>query len=152
MKLAYLGFFLIPIVSGCVSGKEVKCFKDSKTLINNLYYNFPVNGSVVVENSDFSTLNVFFSSELTKLLLKDQKCRNKISGICNIDFSIITHNQDVPNKYKILQEKSNIVTVKLEYPQYSEFLDYIVDDGSNCLKIKNIKYDNETNLLKILSN
>ena len=53
--------------------------------------------------------------------------------------------------YKILQVTNNLVTVKIEYPQFSEFVNYMIDNSSNCKKIKNINYDDGTDLRKILS-
>ena len=153
MKFSFISIFFMSLISGCTTAKEIQCFNNSKELITGLYTKFPIGGKNIVENSDANILNTFFSNNLTNLLLKDKECSKKGSGVCNIDFSIMTHQQDIPNhnEYKILQTTNTVVTVKLAYPQYSVFLDYIVDDSTPCKKIKNIKYDDNTNLLKILS-
>lgn len=147
--LSILGLnFLLP---SCTSAKEVECFKSSSSLVNALYIKFPITGKNAIENANKTVLSNFFNDGLTKLLLEDQECADKTGGLCNIDFSIMTHQQDSVSKYKILQATKNVVTVKLEYPQYSEFLDYMIDNSSTCMKIKNIKYDDNASLLKILS-
>lgn len=143
-------FVLNFLLSSCTSAKEVECFKSSKFLVNELYTKFPITGRSAIENANKRVLNTFFNDGLTKLLLKDKKCADKIRGVCNVDFSIMTHQQDSVSKYKILQTTKNLVTVKLEYPQYSEFIDYIIDNDSTCLKIKDIKYDDNESLLEIL--
>lgn len=139
--------------SGCANAKEVQCFNQSENLIKKIYEKFPIGGENNIENSDEKTLNSFFSKDLSSLIYKDKKCREKFDGICNIDFNILINQQDVPNDkgYKILQVTNNLVTVKIEYPQFSEFVNYMIDNSSNCKKIKNINYDDGTDLRKILS-
>ncbi|MCF4288241.1 hypothetical protein V6314_05740, partial [Acinetobacter baumannii] len=72
------------------------------------------------------------------------------NGVCNIDFNILIHSQDTPNKYKILQDTDNLVTVKVEYHQYSEFINFVINKESSCKKIGNIKYDDGSDLIKML--
>lgn len=100
------------------NAKEIQCFTQSENLIKKIYETFPIGGEDNIENSDEKTLNYFFSKDLSSLIYKDKKCREKFDGICNIDFNILINQQDVSNDngYKILQVTNNLVTVKIEYP------------------------------------
>ena len=140
-------FFLYGVAN---ASNEEKCFKDSKILITNLYKNYPVDGNKIIENADRKTISRFFSNQLTNMLVKDYTCRSNLNGVCNIDFNILIHSQDAPNKYKILQDADNLVTVKVEYHQYSEFINFVINKESSCKKIGNIKYDDRSDLIKML--
>lgn len=150
MKLLILEILCLSLLSGCVSAKEAECYNTSKSLITDLYNKFPINGDEVVENKNRKTLSNFFDKNLANLLIKDQECSRKNNGVCNIDFNILIHSQDTPNKYKILQDTDNLVTVKVEYHQYSEFLNFVINKESSCKKIGNIKYDDGSDLIKML--
>jgi len=150
MKILILELFCLSLLSGCVSAKEVECYNTSKSLITGLYDKFPINGDEVIENKNRKILSNFFDKNLTNLLLKDQECSAKNNGICNIDFNILIHSQDTPNKYKILQDVDNLVTVKVEYHQYSEFINFVINKEYSCKKIGNIKYDDGSDLIRML--
>ncbi|MFI8146995.1 hypothetical protein, partial [Acinetobacter sp. ABJ_C5_2] len=120
------------------------------SLIMNLYKNYPVDGNKIIESADRKTISRFFSNQLTNMLVKDYECSSSLNGVCNIDFNILIHSQDTPNKYKILQDTDSLVTVKVEYHQYSQFINFVINKEFSCKKIGNIKYDNGSDLIKIL--
>ncbi|WP_407504545.1 hypothetical protein [Acinetobacter baumannii] len=142
----FLSFFF----SVTNASNDEKCFEDSKSLITNLYKNYPVDGNKIIESADRKTISRFFSNQLTNMLVKDYECGSNLNGVCNIDFNILIHSQDTPNKYKILQDTDNLVTVKVEYHQYSEFINFVINKESSCKKIRNIKYDDGSDLIKML--
>ncbi|HCW5556304.1 TPA: hypothetical protein OXQ01_000373 [Acinetobacter baumannii] len=150
MKLLILEILCLSLLSGCASAKEAECYNTSKALITDLYNKFPINGDEVIENKNIKTLSNFFDKNLTNLLIKDQECSARNNGVCNIDFNILIHSQDTPNKYKTLQDTDNLVTVKVEYHQYSEFINFVINKESSCKKIGNIKYDDGSDLIKML--
>ncbi|NQE72803.1 hypothetical protein AbA118F_0112 [Acinetobacter baumannii] len=84
------------------------------------------------------------------MLVKDYACRSNLNGVCNIDFNILSNAQDDIDKFSILQATNNIVTVKFNMPTHGEFIDFLIENKGKCKLIKNIKYDNNTNLIKIL--
>ncbi|RIX38060.1 hypothetical protein D3X54_19095, partial [Acinetobacter baumannii] len=86
----------------------------------------------------------------TNMLVKDYACRSNLNGVCNIDFNILSNAQDDIGKFSILQATDNIVTVKFNTPTHGEFIDFLIENKGKCKLIKNIKYDNNSNLIKIL--
>lgn len=46
-------------------------------------------------------LSKYFDSTLTALFLRDEECKNKTQGICNLDFEPIIDAQDLDNKYPV---------------------------------------------------
>jgi hypothetical protein len=46
-------------------------------------------------------LSKYFDSTLTALFLRDEECKNKTGGICNLDFDPIIDAQDLDNKYPV---------------------------------------------------
>ena len=119
-------------------------------MILELYSTFPIDGNLVVEESDQKTISRFFSPELTSLLKKEDDCREQTTGVGNLEFKILSHSQDDLKGFKILQATNNIVRIKFDTPDHGEFIDFIIQDNKKCKLIKDIKY-NDTNLLKILS-
>lgn len=142
--------FLSFLYSVTNASNDEKCFKDSKDLITNLYKNYPVDGNKIIENAGRKNISRFFANQLTNMLVKDYECGSNLNGVCNIDFNILIHSQDTPNKYKILQDTDNLVTVKVEYHQYSEFINFVINKEYSCKKIGNIKYDDGSDLIKML--
>ncbi|EOH6037742.1 hypothetical protein [Acinetobacter baumannii] len=151
MKYKLFTFIFLSLFFGVTNASnDEKCFKDSKDLITNLYKNYPVDGNKIIESADRKTISRVFSNQLTNMLVKDYECGSNLNGVCNIDFNILIHSQDTPNKYKILQDTDNLVTVKVEYHQYSEFINFVINKESSCKKIRNIKYDDGSDLIKML--
>lgn len=142
----FLSFFF----SVTNASNDEKCFEDSKSLITNLYKNYPVDGNKIIESADRKTISRFFSNQLTNMLVKDYACRSNLNGVCNIDFNILSNAQDDIGKFSILQATDNIVTVKFNTPTHGEFNDFLIENKGKCKLIKNIKYDNNSNLIKIL--
>ncbi|MDN8306191.1 hypothetical protein QZK36_06135 [Acinetobacter baumannii] len=142
----FLSFFF----SVTNASNDEKCFEDSKSLITNLYKNYPVDGNKIIESADRKTISRFFSNQLTNMLVKYYACRSNLNGVCNIDFNILSNAQDDIGKFSILQATNNIVTVKFNTPTHGEFIDFLIENKGKCKLIKNIKYDNNTNLIKIL--
>ncbi|MEQ1325423.1 hypothetical protein ABLU08_01155 [Acinetobacter nosocomialis] len=132
------------------ASNDEKCFEDSKILIINLYKNYPVDGNKIIESADRKTISRFFSNQLTNMLVKDYACRSNLNGVCNIDFNILSNAQDDIGKFSILQATDNIVTVKFNTPTHGKFIDFLIENKGKCKLIKNIKYNNNTNLIKIL--
>ncbi|ARG15356.1 TPA: hypothetical protein JIZ13_10510 [Acinetobacter nosocomialis] len=150
MQLKIFVLISLGILSGCVSANnDEKCFKDSKSLITNLYKTFPVNGNKIVESADKKTISKFFNNQLTTMLLNDYKCRGKSNGVCNIDFNILNNSQDDLGEFNILQATNNIVTVKFDTPTHGEFIDFLIESKGECKVVKNIQYNN-ANLLDLL--
>lgn len=151
MKYKLFTFIFLSFSCGVASASnDEKCFKDSKSLITNLYKNFPIDGNKIIESADRKTISRFFSKQLTNMLIKDYKCSSNFNGVCNIDFNILSNAQDDIGKFSILQATDNIVTVKFDTPTHGEFIDFLIEGKGECKVIKNIKYDNNTNLIKIL--
>ncbi|MFK8986803.1 hypothetical protein [Acinetobacter seifertii] len=140
-------FFLYGVAN---ASNEEKFFKDSKSLITNLYKNYSVDGNKIIESAGRKNISRFFSKQLTNMLIKDYECSSNLNGVCNIDFNILSNAQDDIGKFSILQATDNIVTVKFDTPTHSEFIDFLIEGKGECKVIKNIKYDNNTNLIKIL--
>lgn len=148
-KLSTFIFLSFLCVTTNASNDE-KCFKDSKNLIINLYKKFPVDGNKIVESADRKTISNFFSNKLTNMLVKDYDCRSNLNGVCNIDFNILSNAQDELGKFSILQATDNIVTVKFDTSTHGEFIDFMIENKGKCKVVKNIKYNDNTNLIKVL--
>lgn len=52
----FLSFFF----SVTNASNDEKCFEDSKSLITNLYKNYPVDGNKIIESADRKTISRFF--------------------------------------------------------------------------------------------
>ncbi|MFJ1519858.1 hypothetical protein ACG59Z_08200 [Acinetobacter sp. ABJ_C1_1] len=141
--------FLSFLCSVTNANNDEKCFEDSKSLITNLYKNYPVDGNKIIESAGRKTISRFFSNQLTNMLVKDYEC-SSLNGVYNIDFNILSNAQDDIGKFSILQATDNIVTIKFDTPTHGEFIDFLIENKGKCKLIKNIKYDNNTNLIKIL--
>lgn len=151
MKYKLFTFIFLSLFFGVTNASnDEKCFKDSKKLITNLYKNYPVDGNKIIESSGRKNISRFFSNQLTNMLVKDYECSSSLNGVCNIDFNILSNAQDDIGKFSILQATDNIVTVKFDMPTHGEFIDFLIEGKGECKVIKNIKYDNNTNLIKIL--
>jgi len=120
----FLSFFF----SVTNASNDEKCFEDSKSLITNLYKNYPVDGNKIIESADRKTISRFFSNQLTNMLVKDYACRSNLNGVCNIDFNILSNAQDDIGKFSILQATDNIVTVKFNTPTHGEFIDFLIEN------------------------
>ena len=120
----FLSFFF----SVTNASNDEKCFEDSKSLITNLYKNYPVDGNKIIESADRKTISRFFSNQLTNMLVKDYACRSNLNGVCNIDFNILSNAQDDIGKFSILQATNNIVTVKFNTPTHGEFIDFLIEN------------------------
>lgn len=84
------------------------------------------------------------------MLVKDYECSSNLNGVCNIDFNTLSNAQDDLGKFSILQAIDNIVTVKFNTFTIGVFIDFLIENKGECKLIKNIKYDDNTNLIKIL--
>ena len=91
-------------------------------MILELYSTFPIDGNLVVEESDQKTISRFFSPELTSLLKKEDDCREQTTGVGNLEFKILSHSQDDLKGFKILQATNNIFTVKFNTPSHAELM------------------------------
>lgn len=129
MKYKLFAFiFLSFFFSVTNASNDEKCFEDSKSLITNLYKNYPVDGNKIIESADRKTISRFFSNQLTNMLVKDYACRSNLNGVCNIDFNILSNAQDDIGKFSILQATDNIVTVKFNTPTHGEFIDFLIEN------------------------
>lgn len=129
MKYKLFAFiFLSFFFSVTNASNDEKCFEDSKSLITNLYKNYPVVGNKIIESADRKTISRFFSNQLTNMLVKDYACRSNLNGVCNIDFNILSNAQDDIGKFSILQATDNIVTVKFNTPTHGEFIDFLIEN------------------------
>ncbi|MPS61931.1 hypothetical protein [Acinetobacter sp.] len=151
MKYKLFTFIFLSILCSVTNASsDEKCFKSSKDLITNLYKNYPVDGNKIIESADRKTISRFFANQLTNMLVKDYECRSNLNGVCNIDFNILSNAQYDIGKFSIIQATDNIVTVKFDTPTHGEFIYFFIGNKGKCKLIKNIKYDNNTNLIKIL--
>ncbi|MHA3062045.1 hypothetical protein ACX1N5_15540 [Acinetobacter sp. ANC 4636] len=148
-KNLFTTLFFVPTIASANT-----CHTKSDALIKDLYKTFPVDGSNTTQDASPALLNQFFSKKLSNLIIKDEKCAEKIQGLCNIEFNILTAAQDDPdqNKYKILQSAKTLVTVRLEYDHIPKFLNFKISSNSRCLLIEDIEYvDDQLSLLEILN-
>lgn len=130
------------------------CYTKSDTLIKGLYKTFPVDESNKIREASPTLLNKFFSKKLSDLIIKDEKCAERVQGLCNIDFDISTGAQDSPdqNKYTIIQSTNTQVKIQLEYNHTPELLIFKINSKSKCMLIEDIYYQNEKiSLLKLLN-
>lgn len=97
-------------------------------------------------------LSIFFTTKLTNLIIKDQINSEKVTGVCNIDFDILTHQQDEPvdEKYKILKNKKNTVTVGLDYQDHIEIINFKFESVGQCQYISDVNYAWGKSLVGIL--
>ena len=129
MKYKLFTFIFLSILCSVTNASnDDKCFEDSKSLITNLYKNYPVDGNKIIESADRKTISRFFSNQLTNMLVKDYACRSNLNGVCNIDFNILSNAQDDIGKFSILQATDNIVTVKFNTPTHGEFIDFLIEN------------------------
>lgn len=139
-KILISSLLLVPTIASANT-----CYTKSDTLIKDLYKTFPIGGSNNILDVSPALLNKFFSQELTNLIIKDEKCVEKIQGICNIEFDILTDAQDSPdqNKYTIVQSANTVVTVLMKYSHQPTFLDFKINSKSKCMFIEEIYHPNE---------
>lgn len=124
------------------------CYTKSDTLT------FPVDESNNIREANPALLNKFFSKKLSDLIIKDEKCAERVQGLCNIDLDISTGAQDSPdqNKYTIIQSTNTQVKIQLEYNHTPELLIFKINSKSKCMLIEDIYYQNEKiSLLKLLN-
>ncbi|MFI8147064.1 hypothetical protein ACH8JV_19460, partial [Acinetobacter sp. ABJ_C5_2] len=62
----------------------------------------------------------------------------------------LSNAQDELGKFSILQATDNIVTVKFDTSTHGEFIDFLIENKGKCKVVKNIKYNDNTNLIKVL--
>ncbi len=134
------------------NANDIICYKDQKKLIQSLYNYFPFQGSASVKNADKKLLSIFFTTKLTNLIIKDQINSMKGTGVCNIDFDILTHQQDEPvdEKYRILKRTKNVVRVGLNYQDHIEILNFKFESVDQCQYISDVNYSWGKSLVGIL--
>lgn len=89
---------------------------------------------------------------MTNWIIKDQINIAKGTGVCNIDFDILTHQQDEPidEKYKILKNTKNVVTVGLDYQDHIEIINFKFENVGQCQYISDLNYAWGKSLVRIL--
>ena len=122
-------------------------------LINDLYKKHPPNiDKYWLDNK--KELSRYFTRNLTLLFIKDDKCKIKTGGICNLDFDPIIGAQDFDNpnfelkltRLSAIKIKANFINSGKDYNMI-----FVLIDTSNGWKICNIIYDGGLSLVKLLS-
>ena len=101
------------------------------------------------------TLLLYFTDELTSLILKDRQCVIDTHEVCKLDFDPIFASQD-PGAMDLEispADKSNIVHVQFRYPDNGEkiSLSYHVEKTGRGWRIRDIIYTDAGSLRNLLS-
>jgi hypothetical protein len=101
------------------------------------------------------TLLLYFTDELTSLILKDRQCVKRTHEICKLNFDPIFASQD-PGATDLEitpDDKANTVHVQFRYPGSGEKinLSYKLEKTGRGWRIKDIIYSDAGSLLKLLS-
>jgi len=105
--------------------------------------------------ADKRTLSKYFDKELTTLFLKDDECKKREQGVCNLDFDPIYAAQDFDEKTTNLQIAAVVGQPDLFKVTFTNLgtrtLVYRLTDTPSGWRISDIKYPDEPSLKEILS-
>jgi hypothetical protein len=102
-------------------------------------------------------LSKYFDSNLTALFLRDEECKEKTQGICNLDFDPIIDAQDFDNKYPVSLEVKRLnsksqTRCKVIFSNITKrTLIYELRQTKGGWRIVDIIYSNGQSLKKLLS-
>jgi len=101
------------------------------------------------------TLSKYFDPELTALFMKDDECKKREQGVCNLDFDPIYEGQDFEEKTTNLQiaaEVSQPDSFKVTFTNLgTRTLVYRLTNTPGGWRIRDIKYSEGPSLKGILS-
>jgi hypothetical protein len=104
---------------------------------------------------DKRTLSKYFDKELTALFIKDDECKKREQGVCNLDFDPIYAAQDFDEKTTNLQIAAVVGQPDLFKVTFTNLgtrtLVYRLTDTPSGWRISDIKYPDEPSLKEILS-
>lgn len=102
-------------------------------------------------------LSKYFDSNLTALFLRDDECKNKTQGICNLDFDPIIDAQDLDNKYPVSIEVKRLnynsqTRCKVIFTNITKrTIFYVLRRTKLGWRVSDITYSNRQSLKKLLS-
>lgn len=101
------------------------------------------------------TLSKYFDKELTALFIKDDECKKREQGICNLDFDPIYDAQDFEKETTNLQIAAKVGQSELFNVTFTNLgtrtLVYRLTNTPSGWRISDIKYPEEPSLKEILS-
>lgn len=128
---------------------EVKVQPDKKCLDQTQLLNEIYQSKFSIDEASENKLSEYFDARLTKLILKEQKCREG-GEICDIDFDILTNSQDISDySYEIKPTKNPFdYYAFITSDSGNQRIIYEFDDlnADHCPKIKHIQYSDGRNL------
>jgi len=149
-------FFVIGVIGSAILGGYAKS-ESAEEFIRRLYNDHLTQ---YVKNEywfdDKQILNKYFDSNLTKLFLLDEKCKEETGDVCNLDFDPIIDAQDYDEKYPteivIREEAREKNRYKVEFTNLGKrIIFYDLQKTDKGWRITDINYPNGYSLKKGLS-